>query len=314
MTRSVNRGDELAAASLHLGGVPLDLAAYATTGLRAIAVAPSGQGKTNAGLLIAEQLSAQGWVSVLIDPEGEIASLYGPAVTSVAELSERLAARDRPIVVVPAQDHQAFVEYGKAILAAADQHRKPLFVMLDETQLYSSAKKRKNALGESADLVNDFAERGRKRSISLFLTTHRFSGTVHRSLFANANLTLVGAQQDPTAWSALAPLCRSARLDYADLTALSPGEFFCFSRRGVEKIRMPMAEALKRVAPKAPPVKPSLPTTFSAWDKALRAIPTPRLRDLTPEVTALLGHVAGLTSQQMLTGARALADELEVRA
>lgn len=313
MKRSVIRRTEMFGATLNLGGQPIDLSEYATTGLRSLAVGPGGNGKTNAGLLIAEQLSEQGWVSVLIDPEGELESMYGAAVGSVDELRDRLALRDQPIVVVSAKDAFEFIPYGMAILDAAEEHRKPLFVFVDEGQLFSAAKKRKDGVGDAADIISQFAERGRKRALDLFVTAHRYTGTLHRTLFANKNLTLVGCQEDPTAWSGLAQQFRSSGIEFKDLNALAPGEFFCFSRRGVEKIKMPMAEGLKKVAPKAATVKRTLPATFSQWDRAMRSIPTERLAALTDPVVELLGAVAGLSSQSMLAGARALGDEMETR-
>jgi hypothetical protein len=314
MTRAVFRRDELLTAALHLGDLDIDLADYATTGLRVVTVGPSGIGKTNTGLLIAEQLAAQGWVCVLVDPEGEIAEMYGEPVASVDDLAEGLAKRDRKFLVISARDAGEFVEYGKAIMAAAEEHRKPIFLVIDEGQLFSASKKRKDNFGDAGDLVNQFVERGRKRALDVFLTAHRFSGSLHRSIFGNKNLTLIGRQEDPTAWSALAPQFRGSTIGFNDLAALSPGEFFCFSRRGVEKVLMPMAAALKRVAPAARVVKPALPSTFSQWDRAMREIPIGRLQALDAGVTSLLGTVAGLTNQQLLAGGRALADELEARA
>ncbi len=146
------------------------------------------------------------------------------------------------------------------------------------------------------------------------VSAHRFSGSLHRSVFTSKNLTFIGRQEDPTAWSALAPQFRGSRIGFSDLTALAPGEFFCFSRRGVEKVAMPMAEALARVALRATVVRPALPTTFSQWDRALREIATERLRALTPPVVSLLGAIAGLSPQQLAAGGRARRDELEVRA
>lgn len=313
MSRKVIHRQELFDAKLNLGTTTLDLADYATTGLRAVAVAPSGTGKTNAGLLFAEQLSKQGWVSILVDPEGEIESMYGPAVASPQVLRNVLTDRRHPIVVVSAKDAHEFVEYGEVILGVAESSRRPLFLMIDEGQIFSSGRKRSDGMGDAGDLINQVAERGRKRAIDLFVTTHRFTGSIHRTLFANKNLTLVGSQEDPSAWSALAPLCRASQINYSDLAELSPGEFYLFARRGAEKVRMPMAEALKRVAPKARRVKRNLPTTFVQWDRAIRAIPIERLQALTLEVTALLSSLSGLSSQQIQAGHRALADELGMR-
>lgn len=314
MKRRVIQRQEMLGTTLNLGGQPLDLSDYATTGVLAVAIGPRGQGKTNAGLLMGEQLAAQGWVSVLVDPEAELESLYGDAVADPEDLRERLASRKESILIVSAKDASEFVPYGNAILEAADEHRKPIFVMVDEGQLFSATRKRKNDIGDAADIINQFAERGRKRALDLFVTAHRFSGSLHRSLFANKNLTLIGCQEDPTAWAALAPQFRASKIEFNDLNALAPGEFFCFSRRGVEKVRMPMAKALQGVAPKAKVVKRALPTTFSQWNRAMREIPIERLEALTDPVVNFLGVVAGLSSQQMMSGARALQDELETRA
>jgi len=69
---------------------------------------------------------------------------------------------------------------------------------------------------------------GRKRALDLFVTALRYTGTLHRTMFANKNLTLVGCQEDPTAWSALAPMFRSSGIEFKDLNALGPGEFVLF--------------------------------------------------------------------------------------
>ena len=313
MKRAVIRRDEMLGATLNLGGTPITLDEYATTGLLAVAVGPRGNGKTNAGMLMAEQLSAQGWVSVLIDPENELESLYGDAVPDPDALGSALSRRDKHILVVNARDAEEFVPFGRAILDAADRHRKPVFVVIDEGQLFSASRRRSNGLGEAADIINDFAERGRKRALDLFITALRYTGTLQRTLFANKNLTLIGWQEDPTAWSALAPQFKASRIEFADLNALTPGEFFCLNRHGIEKIRMPMAEALKAVALKAKPAARALPVTFNQWSKAMSGIPTERLAALSEEVVALLSTVAELSPQQIRAGQAALQDEMESR-
>jgi hypothetical protein len=313
MKRTVIRRDEMLGATLELGGTPITLDEYATTGLLAVAIGPRGNGKTNAGLLMAEQLSAQGWISVLIDPENELESLYGDAVADPDMLRGALAKREQPILVVNATDAGEFVPYGRAILDSADQHRKPIFVVIDEGQLFSASRKRSNGIGEAADIINEFAERGRKRALDLFITALRYTGTLQRTLFANKNLTLIGWQEDPTAWSTLAPQFKASKIEFADLNALTPGQFFRLSRHGVEKIRMPMAAALKAVAPKAKPVTKALPATFNEWSWAMSQIPTERLTAINEDVVRLLSTVAELSSQQVLAGQAALQDELEAR-
>lgn len=312
MGRTVIRRPEMEGALLHLGGQPIDLTDYATTGLLAVAVGPKGNGKTNSGLLIAEQLSEMGWVCVLVDPESELEALYGEAVDSPERLAELLASRKQKIIVVAARDANEFIPYGRVIFDAADEHRKPVLVMIDEGQLFSASKKKD--IAEAGEIINQIAERGRKRALDMFITAHRYTSSLHRTVFANKNLTLVGAQEDPTAWSVLAPQFRASKIAFSDLNALAPGEFICFSRRGVEKIKMPMAKALQRVAPKAKTPKRTLPTTFSQWHRAMREITDERLAALSDPVIGLLSTVAGLSAQQVLAGNRALQDELEARA
>jgi len=311
--RQVIQRPEMLTATLQLGGPPIALADYATTGLLALAVGPRGGGKTNAGLLMAEQLSQQGWVSVLVDPESELETLYGDAVPDPEALREQLTLRDKPIVVVRARDAEEFVAYGRVILHAADDFRRPLFVMIDEGQLFSASRKRKEFVGEAADIINDFAGRGRKRALDMFITALRYAGSVHRTLFANKNLTLIGCQEDPTMWASLAPQFRGSGIDFADLNALAPGEFVCVSRRGTEKLRLPMARALAQVAPKTAPARRALPGNYTQWDRALRAIPTERLQALDDSVVQLLGAIAGLGTPALLAGTTALQDELASR-
>lgn len=313
MKRAVIQRPEMLEATLRIGTETIELADYAATGLLIVTVGQRGKGKTNAGLVIAEQLSEQGWVSVLVDPEGELESLYGDAVADADDLRERLTKRDKPIVVVSAKDAGEFIPYGRTILEVAEDRRRPLFLMIDETQLLSATRRRKNNLGEASDILNEFAERGRKRALDVFVTAHRFQGSLHRSLFVNKNVTLVGCIEDPAAWSSLAPQFRTTHIDFNDIAALGTGEFFCFSRRGMERVRMQMSEALKRVAPKARAVKPILPTNFRQWDRALREITTDRLEELSDPVVRLLGAVAGLSARQMISGSKALQDELDSR-
>ncbi len=130
-TPVVRKRTEMLSASLDFGGEPIDLADYATTGLVSVAVAPRGLGKTNVGLVMAEQLAPQGWVSVLVDPEDELAALYGQPVADPEDLRRRLIERNENIIVVSAHDAAEFVPYGQVIFEVADEHRKPIFVAID---------------------------------------------------------------------------------------------------------------------------------------------------------------------------------------
>lgn len=319
MSKAVFRREEFFGATLRLGSIRIDLADYATTGLRIVTLGPSGVGKTNNGLVIAEQLSEQGWVSVLVSPEEEIEALYGAPVDSPDELRTLLTARERKIIVVAATNTESFLDYGKVVQQVADRERKPIFLMIDEGQLFSASRKRSTTreeakrLADATELVNDLAMRGRKRCLDLFMTAGRFANSLHRSVFATKNLTLIGSQEDPAAWSSIAPLFKGTGLGFSELQALAPGEFICCSRRGTEKVVVQMAKAMAAVAPKARTAQRTLPSTYSQWDRAMRSITTERLEALSPELVGLFGSIVGLTPQQLRAGQLALQDELSCR-
>ena len=48
-----------------------------------------------------------------------------------------LAHRQQKIIVVAAKNAEQFAPFGRAIMEAAGEHRKPLFVMIYEGQLFS---------------------------------------------------------------------------------------------------------------------------------------------------------------------------------
>jgi hypothetical protein len=308
----VFRRKEFEHAALDLG-VVVELSDYATTGLRAIATGPSGSGKTNAGLVIAEQLAAQGWQVVLMDPEGELAALYPEKILSKPEmLIGHVERREAPaIAVAPVRHAGAFIPYAELLLDVVDRVRKPTFILIDEGQVFSTSRRgKRESIAEATALVNEFLERGRRRALDVFLSAHRFAGTLHRSVFANKNVTLVGRQEDPTPWSMVAPLFGGSGITYPDTAALAPGEFFLLSRRGVEKVALPMSARLRAVAPQATAVRQNRPLTWAQWDQAVRDIPTERLQALTTDAIAFLASLAGLTTEQIAAGTRALRDEL----
>lgn len=304
---------EMRSATLDLGTLKISLADYATTGIVSVGVGPRGCGKTNTGQLIAEQLSEQGWISVLFDPEEELEAMYGQAVQDEEELRERLTQRDRPIIVVRAANAAEFIPYGRVVLEVADELRKPIFVVVDEGQVFSAPRKRTESIGDAADILNEFAGRGRKRAIDLYITALSYTNSVHRSLFKTANLTFFGTQTDATSWSGLSQQFKAAGITFADLSSLGPAEFICVSRRGIDKVRVRMAEQLRKVAPAAQPVRRSLPANFTQWDRVVSAMPLERLQALTAPIVDLLSAVAGLSATKVAVGNAALQDEMATR-
>lgn len=313
VSRAVIRREELLSAHLRLGKRTIELSDYATTGLRTVIVGPSGIGKTSAALCIGEQLADQGWTVVIVDPEGEQELLYGKAVDDADDLAKRLRSRTQSIIVVLAATAAEFVPYGEAVFEAADRDRKPILLIVDEAQLFSSSRRTTGDIGKASDVMNDIVNRGRKRALDLVVTANRFSGTLSRAVFASKNLSLIGRAEDPTAWSALAPLFKGSKIGFTELMALAPGHFYCFSLRGVERVAMQMPHSLAGTAIRAKPIRPLLPTTFAQWSQVMSAMPTNRLQALDSDVVGLLSTVAGLTPTQHAAGTRALAQELEMR-
>lgn len=311
MKRELIRRDEFLGASLKLGAATVDLASYAATGFRMVVAGPSGCGKSNAMMLAMEQFVALGWVAVIVDTEGEAEGLYGDAVSSPEELHDLLRSRARPVIVVSASEPAEFIPYAEQVLLAADTYRKPLLLVIEETQLFWAVGRSstRTDIGRSTALLYDIASRGRKRCLDLIASTTRPSGITG----SGSNLNLFGQTQDSRAWEALRTTFRGTNLGFGDLMALSPGEFFCFGPRGLDKVRLPLAKSLSHIALKAPARKATLPGTFRQWDRAMRSIPTERLQALTPEVVSLLCVVAGVAPDQKSEGSRALSDELVAR-
>ena len=95
--------------------------------------------------------------------------MYGDAVADVDALRLRPGVkRDEPFVVVAAEDASEFVPYGRAILEAADTSQEAHIPDDRRGQVFSAPKKRKGDIGEAADIVNEFATRGRKRVLISF--------------------------------------------------------------------------------------------------------------------------------------------------
>lgn len=314
MKHKVIRREEMLGATLTFGDHVIELDDYATTGLRITAVGPSGTGKTSALLAIMEQLVEKGWIGVIVDPEGEVEALYPDSMVETPEaLGARLRARRHKLSVISVKDAVGFMPFGEEILRVVDEVRKPVVCLIDEGQVFSSAIKRSAGLGEASDVLNDFVGRGRKRGLDMLITALGMTGSLNRKIFKSQTINLIGRQADPAEWSNLANQFRGTHIGYADLMALGPSEWFCFSRTGVEKVRMQMPASMEKVAIKARQVRPALPQTYSQWDRAMQEIPTERLKALTGPVQSFLGTIVGLTPNQMISGARALADELEAR-
>ena len=304
---------EMVGAQLELGNCRIDLSDYATTGLRCVMIGPSGGGKTFASLLVAEQLSEQGWVSVLVDPEGVLAPLYGGAVRDPEHLRSLLAERTQKILVIEAKSADDFVPYGQALIEVVDTQRKPVFLVLDEGQLFSTTGNRVGGEHEASMLIRDYLDRGRKRKLDLCISALRYTASLNRAAFDSRNLTLVAHHGDSRAWAGVAPVVSHAGFSFADVSALQTGQFLVVSRHGVEKATLPMPKAVRGLVPPTKRTRTALPGSFREWDAAVGAIDDKALAQLTPDLVALMSALAGLAAAQARSGADALADEILAR-
>ena len=162
MSHAVIQRDEMLTAQLDLGGAPIDLAEYATTGLLA-AVGPRAVWARPTRVVDGRAARGAGLGRRADRPGERDGVVYGAAVRDAEHLGSLLETREQPMIVVTARDAAEFLPYGRAILDAAERIRKPLFVVIDEGQLFSATKKRKEDVGEAAEIINEFAGRGRKR-------------------------------------------------------------------------------------------------------------------------------------------------------
>ncbi len=194
-------------------GFDFTLEAYEKEGLRIFLTAMSGGGKSYAAKVLCEELITAGYPLIIIDPEGEYASLRELFATVVIggsfadiPLSEAIINQtiqtiltsQKPLIAIydlnlllSSERNSMAALIQERLFAAASKYRRPLFFIVEECQLIAPQMLSKGQDSKSVDLSIDIAKRGRKRGINSIWITQR-PAAVTKEVITQCNLWLFG--------------------------------------------------------------------------------------------------------------------------
>lgn len=238
----------------NLGAMPIDLAKLLET--RALIQANSGAGKSWTLRRILEQ-TASGAQQLVIDPEGEFASLrekfdyivcapHGADAVATPQTAAALAralwesgtSAILDIYELKAHERILFVRrFLESLINAPKSIWHPTLVAIDEIQMFAP----QQGSAESLAAVIDLASRGRKRGLCLVAATQRLS-KVHKDVAAETlNKIIMRTGLDVDVQRAADELGMARAGAAQTLRELEPGEAFVFGPalcRGVERTRI----------------------------------------------------------------------------
>ncbi len=209
---------------------------------RALILANSGGGKSWAIRRITEQAANIGIQVILLDPEGEFASvrekfdfiLCGkgqdvPAETrSAALLAIKLLELGKSAVIdlyeLSKQDRQRYVKlFLNAMVDCPKELYHPVLVILDEAHDYAPEGKP----SEATQAVEDMASKGRKRGQCLIPASQRIS-KLSKNVSAECNNKIVGRMSQDIDMKRAGDELGLSKERLTELRQLAPGEFFAF--------------------------------------------------------------------------------------
>ena len=190
-------------------GEAVELRIQAMVASRLLVQADSGGGKSRVLRLLAERLMDAERQVILIDPEGEFASLRErhdlvivggedgdvPATVSMARPLAAALAETRVSAVLdlerldPVARHQFVRGLAEGLIALKRDAWTELFILLDEAPMFAPERGQGDAC--STDAIIDLATRGRKRGQCLIPATQRFS-MLHKNVAALCSNVLIG--------------------------------------------------------------------------------------------------------------------------
>ncbi len=194
-------------------GFDFNLDEYEKEGLRIFLTAMSGGGKSYAAKVLCEELITAGYPLIIIDPEGEYASLRELFATVVIggsfadiPLSEAIINQtiqtiltsQKPLIAIydlnlllSSERNAMAALIQESLFSAASKYRRPLFFIVEECQLIAPQILSKGQDSKSVDLSIDIAKRGRKRGINSIWITQR-PASVTKEVITQCNLWLFG--------------------------------------------------------------------------------------------------------------------------
>ncbi|MFW9924015.1 MAG: helicase HerA domain-containing protein [Candidatus Thorarchaeota archaeon] len=229
-------------------GFKFDLKNYEKEGGRIFITAMSGGGKSYAAKVFCEELISAGYPLIIIDPEGEYASLreyYTTIIvggsfadipltkTIIDHTLETVYTSQKPIVAIydlnllqPSDQQDFAVILQEKLFAVASEHRRPIFFLVEECQLVAPQIARKGQDTQSLDLSITIAKRGRKRGINSVWVTQR-PASVNKDVITQCNLWFFGRVIHETDLAQLKPFLKNAKIETTDIMELK-NQFYLY--------------------------------------------------------------------------------------
>ena len=194
-------------------GFNFNLVDYENEGLRVFITAMSGGGKSYAAKVFCEELITAGYPLLIIDPEGEYASLreffstvviggsfadipFSEAI--IRQTIRILLTSQKPLIAIydlnlllPSERNAMAALIQEELFSAASKYRRPLFFVVEECQLIAPQTLSKGYDSKSVELSIDIAKRGRKRGINSIWITQR-PADVTKEVITQCNLWFFG--------------------------------------------------------------------------------------------------------------------------
>jgi len=284
--------------SLQLG-FDFNLGTYEKEGTRIFITAMSGGGKSYAAKVLCEELFKAGYPLIIIDPEGEYASLrelYPTIVvggsfadipltkTIIDHTIETVYATKKPMIAIydlnllqptEQQEFASFIQ--EKLFAIASKYHRPLYFIVEECQLVAPQSPRKGQDTQSLDLSITIAKRGRKRGINSVWITQRCA-SVSKDIITQCNLWFFGRVIHETDLAQLKPFLKNAKIEPTAIMSLK-NQFYLYDGTNTSLIKFRIMK-IKDLA-----ITPTLGTSIElsrSSDRSLESI----LKDLVQQAQA----------------------------
>jgi len=237
-------------------GFEFDLKQFDEDGLRLFHCAMSGGGKSYGAKVFCEELFTAGYPLVILDPEGEYASLQElfptiviggsyadvPLEEIIIEQTLRTVLESKkPIIVVydlslAMMDEQSRLAaiIQEKLFQLASKNRKAFFFIVEECQLIAPQKPEKGQT-KSLNLAAQISKRGRKRGINTIWLTQRPSD-VSKKIITQCNLWSFGKLIHDTDLNHLKDVLKAAKLTKVDVMKLKK-RFYIFDGQSTNLVK-----------------------------------------------------------------------------
>jgi len=252
--------------ALHVGkNFEVPLAAWATTGERDAILASSGMGKSYLTGVIIEQTLENNGIVCIIDPEGEhftLAERYPMMIIGGEHGNLPIEEESLDIFIEAMLQHRLSIVFDLSeYLDAEQQHlygviaehlfnleqkyRMKVRLVVEEAQIYApqrmaaTAIRRggKKALKDPVQASQKIAKRGRKRAIDSLWATQR-PASLNKDILSQCNRFWFGGITSEQDYKAIKPFLTEAKITFADVKALKPGEFYYFGKGETKLIQV----------------------------------------------------------------------------